>query len=640
MEHLLLEVWQRRRGRTLTLEAYAASGGVEGALARRANSIYGAMSPERQAVARRVLLRLTQPGEGTEDTRRRATRAELITRPGEEDEVDAVVGALAEARLLTTGKDEATGEPVVDVTHEALIRGWPELRGWINDDREQLRLHRRLSDAATEWDAGGRDDGQLYRGAPLARLGGPRRVATSTSWSGGSSPRAASGLSGSARPGASGRGSLSARWRSALAIVAVLGDLAPSSPRQDATDQRDVAQSRQLATESRTAARQPTRSWRPCSRPRHTTRPRLPRPRPRCASRSTTPASGERSPSAPTAGPRPSSASGDGRLVVGDLRRGAPALGPGARSARRLGRDTGYAPRRTERRRGDRRRLPDRRRRRGRRRLVAVAGRPGPARRRRGRRARSTRLRVSPDGRRVLTAGDGGVFEHDLATGRRRTITSGFAEDAIYAGAAGGVFANDEDGSLLRFGPGDAGGRQVAVPGTVQSLGVSADGRMLAVGTAEGLVVLRLGGTPKIVFSSRFPAGITSVVVRPDGLIAASGGDGSVRVMDSSGAVVSRMTGHAGVATDVAFLGPDRVASTGDSTARVWAWRDGQEPRLAGRGAAGIDRRRGVPAGRPRGRGAGGRLSGRVDPARAPARRSCPPAPMPTSRRPCRPTAG
>ncbi len=74
MEHLLLEVWQRRRGRTLTLEAYAASGGVEGALARRANAIYGAMSPERQAVARRVLLRLTQPGEGTEDTRRRAER--------------------------------------------------------------------------------------------------------------------------------------------------------------------------------------------------------------------------------------------------------------------------------------------------------------------------------------------------------------------------------------------------------------------------------------------------------------------------------------------------------------------------------------------------------------------------------------
>ncbi len=134
------------------------------------------MSPERQAVARRVLLRLTQPGEGTEDTRRRATRAELVTRPGEEAEVDAVVDALAEARLLTTGTDEATGEPVVDVTHEALIRGWPELRGWINDDREQLRLERRLSDAATEWDARRPRRGRSSTAAPASRSG---RAATS-----------------------------------------------------------------------------------------------------------------------------------------------------------------------------------------------------------------------------------------------------------------------------------------------------------------------------------------------------------------------------------------------------------------------------------------------------------------------------
>ena len=68
--------------------------------------------------------------------------------PAEKPEVDAVVDALAEARLVTTGTDEATGEPVVEVTHEALIRGWPELRGWIDEDRDRLRAERRLSDAA------------------------------------------------------------------------------------------------------------------------------------------------------------------------------------------------------------------------------------------------------------------------------------------------------------------------------------------------------------------------------------------------------------------------------------------------------------------------------------------------------------
>ncbi|HTI34615.1 MAG TPA: serine/threonine-protein kinase, partial [Miltoncostaea sp.] len=165
LEHLLLELWTRRRDRTLTLEAYAASGGVEGALARRANEAYGAMTPERQAIARRVLLRLTQPGEGTEDTRRRAQRRELVTDPSEEGEVNAVVDTLAAARLVTTGTDDATGEPVVEVTHEALIRGWPELRGWLDEDRDRLRAERRLTDAAAEWDRGGREEGALYRGA-------------------------------------------------------------------------------------------------------------------------------------------------------------------------------------------------------------------------------------------------------------------------------------------------------------------------------------------------------------------------------------------------------------------------------------------------------------------------------------------
>ncbi len=75
--------------------------------------------------------------------------------------------SLTEARLVTAGRDPASGEPVVEVTHEALIRGWPELRGWIDEDRDRLRAERRLSDAAVEWERGGREDGALYRGARL-----------------------------------------------------------------------------------------------------------------------------------------------------------------------------------------------------------------------------------------------------------------------------------------------------------------------------------------------------------------------------------------------------------------------------------------------------------------------------------------
>jgi hypothetical protein len=85
----LLELWNRRRGRVLTLAAYRASGGVEGALAQRADETYRRFNPEQQAIARRILLRLTQPGEGTEDTRRRATFDELVTSAGQDAAVDA-----------------------------------------------------------------------------------------------------------------------------------------------------------------------------------------------------------------------------------------------------------------------------------------------------------------------------------------------------------------------------------------------------------------------------------------------------------------------------------------------------------------------------------------------------------------------
>jgi WD40 repeat protein len=167
LQHALLELWERRQGRLLTLRAYQASGGVKGAIAQRAESIYAGFSPQEQALVRRVMLRLTQPGEGTEDTRRRAALAELVPAGGEAAAIARVVQALTDARLLTTGRDER-GDEVVDVAHEALIRGWPRLRAWVDEDRAGLRTHRRLTEAAQEWERSGRDESYLYGGARLA----------------------------------------------------------------------------------------------------------------------------------------------------------------------------------------------------------------------------------------------------------------------------------------------------------------------------------------------------------------------------------------------------------------------------------------------------------------------------------------
>jgi WD40 repeat protein/ABC-type branched-subunit amino acid transport system substrate-binding protein/DNA-binding SARP family transcriptional activator len=164
LSHALLETWRRRHGRRLTLAGYTASGGVQGSIAQTADSVFAEqLTPEQQAIGRRVFLRLTELGEGTQDTRRRAMLDELYRRPEEESEVLTVLQILAEARLVTLGGG------TVEVAHEALIREWSRLREWLAEDRDNLRAQRQLSAAAREWERLGHESGSLYRGARLTQ---------------------------------------------------------------------------------------------------------------------------------------------------------------------------------------------------------------------------------------------------------------------------------------------------------------------------------------------------------------------------------------------------------------------------------------------------------------------------------------
>jgi WD40 repeat protein/DNA-binding XRE family transcriptional regulator len=164
LSHALLETWHRRRGRTLTLSGYLASGGVRGAIAETAEAVFqDQLTPQQRAIARRVFLRLTELGESeaVADTRRRVTFDELISKPEEVQSIRDTLTMLADARLITMDKD------TVEVAHEALIREWPTLRGWLEDNRESLRFHRHLTESSREWSTSDRGQDLMYRGARL-----------------------------------------------------------------------------------------------------------------------------------------------------------------------------------------------------------------------------------------------------------------------------------------------------------------------------------------------------------------------------------------------------------------------------------------------------------------------------------------
>ncbi len=164
LSHALLATWENRRARTFTREGYHASGGVRGAIAETAESVFtDQLNREQQELAKDVFLRLTELGEGTEDTRRRAALNELVRQSKEATQLRAVLNTLADARLITLNEDSA------EVAHEALIREWQRLHEWLTQDRDGLRLHRHLTESAREWETRGRDASELYRGARLAQ---------------------------------------------------------------------------------------------------------------------------------------------------------------------------------------------------------------------------------------------------------------------------------------------------------------------------------------------------------------------------------------------------------------------------------------------------------------------------------------
>ena len=172
LEFALTELWKKRTRKQLTHNAYEEIGEVSGALTRYADEKYSKLSEQEQQQVRRIFVQLVRPGEGTLDTRRVATRAEL-------NETNwSLVKELADARLVVTNRTiisqdnsqqqiNIQGQETVEVVHEALIRNWGQLREWMNTDREFRTWQEKLRGEMRQWQEMKKDRGTLLRGAPL-----------------------------------------------------------------------------------------------------------------------------------------------------------------------------------------------------------------------------------------------------------------------------------------------------------------------------------------------------------------------------------------------------------------------------------------------------------------------------------------
>jgi WD40 repeat protein len=159
LSHALRETWLAREGRTLTVAGYQASGGIRGAVARTAEQVYEDATADQRVLLRELLLRLVVPNPDGEPSRTRVPFEQLAS----DREHERVVELLLASRLVTSD-DEA-----IELAHDALLRAWPRLRSWLDEDVEGQRIRRHLTTAAETWATMGRPDSELYRGIRLAR---------------------------------------------------------------------------------------------------------------------------------------------------------------------------------------------------------------------------------------------------------------------------------------------------------------------------------------------------------------------------------------------------------------------------------------------------------------------------------------
>jgi WD40 repeat protein/DNA-binding SARP family transcriptional activator len=184
LQYALTELFDRRHGDVLTLADYRLVGGVCGALVRRADEVHARLTHRQQRVARQVLLQLVHPDDAGVDTRRRVPLQELVHHTADAEAAEAVVAAFGSARLLTFDRDRSTGQATVEVAHEALLQEWSRARGWLEGAREDLRTERRLSAATREWEDAGRDPSFLASGSRLEALAHwSRRWSEQAGWS-------------------------------------------------------------------------------------------------------------------------------------------------------------------------------------------------------------------------------------------------------------------------------------------------------------------------------------------------------------------------------------------------------------------------------------------------------------------------
>jgi WD40 repeat protein/energy-coupling factor transporter ATP-binding protein EcfA2 len=169
LQYALTQLWDtcispNGTSRSLTIQSYDTIEGVKGALQRWADQFYTNLSPKDQAFVQEMVGEMVQLGDEGEVTRRRAPWERLRELASSQEQLDRIIGRLVYQRLLVA--DDKT----VEVAHEALLSESRLIQGWIEENRESIRLQQRLEVYRREWEEHNRSEDHLLDAGRLAAV--------------------------------------------------------------------------------------------------------------------------------------------------------------------------------------------------------------------------------------------------------------------------------------------------------------------------------------------------------------------------------------------------------------------------------------------------------------------------------------
>ncbi|MGW7412107.1 nSTAND1 domain-containing NTPase [Streptomyces sp. NPDC054863] len=242
LAHALRATWQQKHGNVLTVEGYKATGGIDHAITASAERCFNKLDSSGKRAAQEIFLRLVKIGDGVADTRRRVSHPDLLKANEDPTAAAAVIKTFTEGRLLVQGQHS------VEITHEALLRTWPRLRQWIDNDRAGNIIRQKLEEAAAEWVLNNGESSTLYRGSKLEEVrpwtASPQRERLSID----ASIFLTTSVQHQKRGARLRRTAIAAL--SALALIASVTAVVAVQQRTTAQRQRDTAMSQQITVEA------------------------------------------------------------------------------------------------------------------------------------------------------------------------------------------------------------------------------------------------------------------------------------------------------------------------------------------------------------------------------------------------------